>query len=121
MFDSIVWFFLGASFYALLNSLLTHKETKRIYKTMSALNSVVMHSLHTEIKHAMGVKHASMKMTTQLPTQVVNSIIKKDEQFLDKWKNVSYITILSTVPERYQDKFTLMDLDEATDFLKVKL
>ena len=69
----------------------------------------------------MGVKHASMKMTTQLPTQVVLSNIKKDEQIIGKWKQVSYITILISVPERYQDKFTLMDLDEATDFLNVKL
>lgn len=87
---------------------------------MSAVNSVIIHSLHTEIDNAMKVKHRCLLQSDKLTDALVNSIIEKDRSFLYTWKKTVYLTVLSTVPEQQRYTFELMGLEEALEYLKIK-
>ncbi len=119
MLDAAFWFFLGCSLYALISFLIGARKVKNTYKTINAVNSILIHSLHTEILNAFEVKIASMKMT-QLSDQIILSVARKDAEFLRTWKDTVHTTILSTVPENHRRDFVLMSLEEAKEALELK-
>ena len=120
MLEYLIWFLLGSIIYSIVDRSINRHETKKTYRTMSAINSVIIHSLHTEIDNAMKVKHRCLLQSDKLTDALVNSIIKKDRSFLYTWKKTVYLTVLSTVPEQQRHTFEFMGLDEALEHLKIK-
>ena len=120
MIEYLIWFLLGSIIYSIVDKSINLHETKKTYRTMSAINSVIMHSLHTEIEGAMRVKHSCLLQSDKLTDALVYSVIKKDKSFLDSWKNTVYFTILSSVPEKQRDVFEFMKLEDAIKYLNIK-
>ena len=118
MLTNLMWFLLGSLVCMLLSITFLGKQYNKIVDFLSALTSVVIHSMHTEIKSAAKVKHAHMKMS-DLPDDVLYSIIKKDSQFLSTWRQTAFFIIHSNLPIAMKNKFQFLTLDEATKILDI--
>ena len=113
-----MWFLLGSLVCMLLGITFLGKQYNKIVDFLSALTSVVIHSMHTEIKSAAKVKHSHMKMS-DLPDDVVYSIIKKDSQFLSTWRQTAFFIVYSSLPIAMKNKFQFLTLDEAAKILDI--
>ena len=120
MLEYLIWFLLGSIIYSIVEKAISFSETKKTYRTISAVNSVLIHSLQTEMKNAMKVKHGCMHLSDKLTDALVYSVIKKDEKFLETWKETVFYTVLSSVPEREREKFEFMPIKEALEYLDIK-